>query len=312
MILLLPTSTATFRSPLLKLNELKLSEVRLQPNTGPDATGGVINIITKTFSKNPQPDRLKANAKLHIGQYKFINSDGGFFYGTDVYRISGGALLNKSDGNPLSSGLNGYFNINTVSLSGQFKFNPKWSVSYRYARDYRDFNAQWYYTTSPVDSSNEKVTRNQHQIQLSRCSEKSSTAISSCYLNTGDLYNFNARYKFLNDTWLSDIKIIQNYVFSKSLKLSGGTEFGRKEIESNNRGNHVLDNYSAFATFSFNPLLNLNLNGGMRAHYNNKFGLFVLPQFSASYRFNKTVLLRSAMGSSVRDPILQNYTTIII
>ena len=269
---------------------------------GPDAIGGVINIITKTFSKNPQPANFNANAKVQKGQFDLLNTDGGIFYGSDKIRLSGGFLLNKSDGNPLMSGLKNFFDINTLSVSGQYKLNHSWSISYRYARDYRDFNAQWYYSTSLLDSSTEKTIRDQHQFQLSGNYMKSSTVLSAAFIKTNDYYNFNSKISFVNYTWLSTVKFIQNYDLSEFLRISGGIDFDQKSITSDNRGNHSLNHFGVFSLFSILPSTHMHLNAGLRMHYNDQSGAFFLPQVSYSCNLNQNILLRAALGLSIREP----------
>ncbi len=275
---------------------------------GPDATGGVINIITKTFSKNPQVRTFDANGKALIGQYNLINTDDGIFYGNDKFKLSGGVLLNKSDGNPLTSGLKGFFNINTVSLSGQLKLNSKWSASYRYAQDYRNFNAQWFYTALSIDSATEKLNRDRHQFQLARNTENSTTKINFSYISTKDNYILNSDYSFNNNTNLGSIQATHQIMLSNEIAILSGLSADQRAIESNNRGNHSLYHYGAFGTLSYKPLKSITINGGIRADDDESYGFNLLPQASMSYKVLNNLLIRVSAGRSIRAPdFTENY-----
>lgn len=270
---------------------------------GPDATGGVINIITKTFSKNQQIKGLNANAKMHYGQYNLINSDGGLYYETEKYKISCGALLNKSDGNPLESGLKNHFDIRDVSVSGQIKFNRNWSSSYRYANDYRNFNAQWFYTTYASDKATEKIKRQSYQFQLNRSSEKSSTQLLMSYINTNDYYLFThgiAPNENLSGSFNSQVNHKINV--SSILKAVLGSSLEQRIVESSDRGNHAILHYAFYTTVSVKPLERLTINGGLRCDNDQKYGFYLLPQLGVSYKLTNLGILRFAFGRSIRTP----------
>ena len=268
---------------------------------GPDATGGVINIITKTFSKTAQPDNTSADGKIMLGQYKLINSSGGFFYKKDKLSISEGALLSKSDGNPQSSGTKGWFDINSYSLSGKYDISNSWSASYRYAHDVRDFNSRWYYSDSPLDSSREKVTRDMHQFQVIRKNENSSTVISGSNISTNDIFNFNPAYPLsINNTTFSNLQATHQFEALGNSKILFGAVLNQRSIESNNRGNHDLMHYGLFSTLSEKISESLTINGGIRAEYEKIYNLQFIPQLSIAYRLNNNCIFRASAGRSIR------------
>jgi iron complex outermembrane receptor protein len=277
---------------------------------GPDATGGVINIITKTFSKNQQLKGLHGDAKLNYGQYNLINTSDGIYYGNDKFRISGGYLLNKSDGNPLSSGLKNFFNINSTSLAAQLQINNNWSAAYRFANDYRNFNAQHFYTDYPTDEATEKVSRYRQQFQLTRNEENYSTQILASYIKTNDYYLY-APGSNANDNNSGDlnIKAQQSVKFSSTLKSLFGINYDERSVISNDRGNHSLNHFGGFVTISSNPLENLYINGGVREDYDQNYGAFFLPQIGISYKITNPLNIRATFGRSVREAdFTENYT----
>jgi vitamin B12 transporter len=269
---------------------------------GPDATGGVINIISKTFSEKKQSKQNLADIKLIVGQHKLINTDAGFFNEREKFKIAGGVLINKSDGNLMESGLKNYFDIRTYSLSGYYNLSSNWSAAYRYGFDYRDFNAQWYYSSSPADSATEHLTRNRHQLQITRNKGNSSTIINSSYYTTNDDFFFNSKSRAINKSDFGMIKISHQLTFSNTLSAIAGVEADRKSVVSNNRGNHSIFHFGSFAIASFSANSIFVINAALRGDYDKKYGFFPLPQISASYKLAKQVLLRTAIGKSIRTP----------
>lgn len=297
--------TAHFNSNIpISPSEIERIEIIRGPASaeyGPDATGGVINIISKTFSKNKQAAGLSADAKLSGGQYNLINTVGGLFYSTDKYRVSVGGLLNKSDGNPIGSGLKNHFDVRDVSLSGQYQLSHHWSLAYRYALDYRDFNAKNFYTDYTFDKAIEKITRNRHQFQLLRNEEKFSTQIISSYVSTDDYYLFSPTSKANeNSSGNFSLKVLQNLNFINRTKLMLGLSFDKMSVTSNNRGNHTLNHWGLFSTTSVKPLDQVTVNASARLDYDTFNGAYFIPQLGASYNLQKQIIFRASWGRSIR------------
>jgi vitamin B12 transporter len=296
--------TAHFNSNIpISLSEIERIEIIRGPASaeyGPDATAGVINIISKTFSKNSFKG-FKADAKLNYGQYNLINSSDGFFWGTDKFRVSGGVMMNKSDGNPLESGLKGYFDIRDITVAGQYQMTPKWSASYRYANDYRDFNAQYFYTDYPSDKAVETVKRDRHQFQIIRNTEKYFTKILTSYIQTSDMYLY-APGSVPNNNASGNLDILaqQSVNVSNSFIALLGTSFDRRSVTSNSRGNHALSHYSIFTTISVKPVAQMTFNAGMREDFDENYGNYFLPQVGVSYKVSAPISIRASVGRSVR------------
>jgi vitamin B12 transporter len=297
--------TAHFNSNIpISLSEIERIEIIHGPASleyGPDATGGVINIITKTFSKNYPSQKFSANAKVFAGQYRLFNTDDGFYYGNEKFRVSGGIIINKSDGNPLESGQKGYFDIRDLTLSGQLKINDIWSASYRYANDYRDFNAQFFYTDYASDKAIETVKRQRHQIQFLRNGENYSTQILASYLITNDHYLYSpTSIANNNNSGNISLKAQQQVNVSSRIKTLFGAGVDQRSVISSNRGNHKLLHGDVFATFSTRLFNQFTLNGGLREDLDENYGSYFLPQLGASYKVANSFVLRTSFGRSVR------------
>ena len=296
--------TAHFNSNIpISPSEIERIEVIHGPASleyGPDATGGVINILTKTFSKNQQFG-THADAKLSYGQHNLVNSSAGAFYGTDKFRVSGGGLYNKSDGNTLESGLKGFFDIRNASVSGQYQINNNWSASYRYANDFRYFNAANFYTDYKSDKAIERVKRQRHQFQLIHADENYTTKILASYVSTNDYYKFSPTSS-PNDNSSGDynLQVLQQIKVSPEFTNVLGATADRRTVVSTNRGTHALNHLALFATVSVKPIEKIVLNGGIREDFDQNYGHFFLPQVSASYKVINPLIIRAAWGRSVR------------
>jgi iron complex outermembrane receptor protein len=289
----------------VSLSEIDRIEVIYGPATseyGPDAMGGVINIITRTFIDSPVKKKFSANGKLLTGQYNLITTDPGFLYSTDKFSLCAEMIINRSDGNPLESGLKNYFNNQTYSASLSCKISNKFSISYRYSYDHRDFNAQWYYSSSPFDSAKEMVIRNRHHIQIVEKSEHHITTFSASYLTTDDNYYFNSKSTATNYTSLGLVRLTHKYILSNRITSLIGIESNQRIIESNNRGNHNLWHNSAFLLLNIHPIEPIIFNPSVRCDYDELNNLYFLPQLSISYSVSPFMIVRSALGKSLRLP----------
>ncbi|MFO0414844.1 MAG: TonB-dependent receptor, partial [Bacteroidota bacterium] len=123
---------------------------------GTEAVGGVIHIITKTFSGIKNKKYRSVSAQLSSGQFGLRNGQAGFTVHQNKTIVSGGILQNYAEGQTLR-GTKGFFNLSTISLSAKHFFNDNFSLAYRTAYDDRNFNAQNFYTQLIIDTATERV-----------------------------------------------------------------------------------------------------------------------------------------------------------
>lgn len=268
---------------------------------GPDAIGGIINIVTKTFASG-QKTKTQIQGKVYTGEHRLIQNDVGFITNQKKWTLGFGSMQNNSIGNLMESGLRNDFNIQTYSGSLAYQFSPKFSIAYRYGYDYRDFNAQWFYTTSIADSAHETVSRQRHQLQFISESEKHKTTISSSYFTTSDNYKFNSRFRAINSTTFGLLRLTHQLKTSENLNILFGIEADQRTIESNNRGNHELIHSAVFLVTSWNATDKLRINPSVRGDYDERNKFYFLPQISTAYQLNNRINLRASVGKSLRTP----------
>ncbi|HYX07630.1 MAG TPA: TonB-dependent receptor plug domain-containing protein, partial [Bacteroidales bacterium] len=294
--------TAHFNGYLpVSLSEIDRIEIIRGPATamyGSDAVGGVINIITKTFSGDDKQPSV-ADGRLSYGQHNLISGDAGGFLNGKKLKLGGGLMVNQSDGQALPSGENADFILKTASLSGTYQFSPHWKASLRSAYDYRNFNARYFYTRSPYDESREQVNTSWNQLQISHAGRLSSTSFNLAYKTTRDSFLFNPAFtasvhqtKFLNGQLNHTINFKQN------LKLGLGAQTDLRTIKSNDRGDHQDKHVGTYTVLFFKPAASVNLTGSLRGDYDDNFGFELLPQVSGSWELQKWTF-RASVGRSI-------------
>jgi len=265
---------------------------------GSEAVGGVVNIITKTFSKTKSVNQIKA--KVVAGEYGLFNGDTYFKWSKNRSVFSGGILSNNSKGQPLR-GTNGFFHLTTANLSFSQQLSKDWILNFRTAADFRKFNAQNFYTTFASDTASEKVDTWWNHINLNKKTKNG-------------LLNFDAAYKALRDQyWFRPLAIpndnktnfftTQLYYtsqFNKQHGYTAGMQVQRKAIKSNDRGNHSLWHGAAYSIIRHKFGNNIFVNESIRLDWDESYGVVLLPQINFAWAPSKFTL-RASAGKSFRD-----------
>lgn len=271
-------------------------------NFGPDAVGGVIHIITKTF--NPQTttkDQLVAQTKVQYGENQLTTTDAGLFYKKNGFRVSGGTLLAKSDGHSLQSDtLNGDFDLKTISASASYQ-GKKFHIAARTAYDYRLFNAQFFYTQSTFDLSRERVSRWWNQARFSYyVSDNYKAEFDFAYQSTKDSFLFNPLFSANNhQTHYTNLQTNHYLKLGSKTKLTLGAQADNRKVESNDRGNHQNWHYGIYARGFWEPINNLYVTPSFRLDYDEGYEWEWLPQLNVAYQLPKFTF-RSVLGKSTR------------
>ncbi|HEV8283034.1 MAG TPA: TonB-dependent receptor [Chitinophagaceae bacterium] len=265
---------------------------------GSEAVGGVIHIITKSFSvsQNKYAKQLKASAA--VGEYNLINANIGGAYSNKKTAVSGGVLSNNSNGQ-LQRGARGFFYNRTASLSFK-QFIDNWSVSARSAYDIRDFSAQNFYTTFLSDTAKEKVNSFWNQLQLKYSKTKHSIILDAGYKAVKDHYAYNpSSIANENKSNLFQLQVSDNFHLSSQTGFISGAQYQRKWIHSNDRGNHLINQAAAFIILN-QSLNNFSLSPSLRLDYNERRSTELIPQINLSYHF-ASWQLRGSAGKTIRD-----------
>lgn len=267
---------------------------------GSEAVGGVIHIITKIFSgsKNPKPNTAKA--RTVIGSYELINADAYFNWSQNKSTISGGIISNNSNGQRLR-GTNGFFNLTTANLAWSQELNNNWRISLRSAADFRKFNAQNFYTTFASDTAHEKVKSWWNHVSLRQKTDNGELVIDAAFKILRDKFWFN-KTATPNDNKTNLFTTQLNYSFklAESHGITTGAQLHRKEINSNDRGDHSLWHAAVYTVFRHRLGNNLYFNESLRLDWDENYGLEFIPQLNFAWSPSKFTF-RASAGKSIRD-----------
>lgn len=276
---------------------------------GPDAVGGVINIVTKTFANNQNKD-LEVSGNLNLGQHQLVQANQGLSMRGDNFLLGGGISMNQSigefipsqqiDSTTLLEGYNNYFDIKTVGASFATNLTNRLSLRARTAYDFRDFSARYFYTSSPLDKSTEITQNWWNHLQLAHLGNRSLTDLNIAYKYNTDEFIFSPDFPSTNTHVTQYLNVFLNHMYQfRGFTLKMGLQADRRQIESNDRGNHDDVHAGAYLMGYFKPVERMHVSASMRADYDENYGLEWLPQLNVSYVFEKLVL-RAAAGRSIR------------
>ena len=268
---------------------------------GSEAVGGVIHIITRTFAANAHAEPKKDfQLQAAGGEYGLWSVQGGGFYQNGSTAIGGGLLTNNSHGQP-QRGTRGSFHNHTASLSVKHFFNDRWSISARSSFDQRIFSAQNFYTTFASDTAHEKVKTLWNQLHLVRKGDRDRLTLDIGYKNLHDHYRYNpGSVANQNESNLWQALIKDEYKLDDKTSLTAGAQFIHKQITSNDRGNHALNQAAGFLVLHRQWGENFSMSPALRADYNEVSGFELVPQINLSYRYARWQF-RASAGKTIRD-----------
>lgn len=267
---------------------------------GADAVGGVINVITKSFAATLNKDAVNISASAGAGEYGLWNADAGFFVNKKKLAIAGGVITNNANGFQ-QRGIRGYFHNTTASLSANYHFNANWNIAYRIAYDNRDFAAQNFYTTLPLDTANEKVSSLWNQVRLAYQTQKQSFIVDAGFKKVNDEYRFApASSTNSNKSELFQVLVQYQNQLTYSTSLVTGINYQQKIIRSNDRGDHSLFLASPFISLSQKIGAGFFVRPSLQWVYFQKINAELVPQLDLSYKL-KHVQLRASAGKTIRD-----------
>lgn len=265
---------------------------------GSEAVGGVIHIISKTYARSNLYPSLSASLEAgSYGQYKtglYLN------HAQENSTLAGGISVNNATGQPLK-GTTGYFKLSNFNVQYSLNLRSNWRMVLTSAADVRNFNAQNYYTSFASDTANENVKSNWNQLSLSKQSNVNSWHIDLVSKYLYDQYWY--RPSSSPNQNKSKLALLQAYhqkkIFNSS-KLTIGTQFQRKSIISNDRGNHTNWHGAIYTILNHSLFTNFSISESLRADLDDQYGFILNPQLTAAW-VNKNTTIRFVTGSSFRD-----------
>lgn len=267
---------------------------------GSEAVGGVVHVITKSFSAKRKQQKLQLQGQVSGGEYDLITANAGGFYQSGNTAVSGGWLSNNTDGQ-LQRGTRGYVHANTASLSVNQFIGEHWQLAVRGSYDNRDFSAQNFYTTFLSDTAREEVRTIWTQLRLSYTGIRHRVNIDAGYKDVKDDYAYNnisianASISRMFQTTLTD-----EWKLNQQTSIVSGAQFINKQISSNDRGDHSVPQGGVFVLLNHSFLQGFTLNPALRIDWNERSGTELVPQVSMAYKI-KSIRFRGSAGKTIRD-----------
>ena len=273
---------------------------------GPDAVGGVINIVTKTFASTEHRHEAELSSTTLRGEWNLWHTNTGGFLATDKLRLGGGILLNTTDGQPrdFPSTQRSDINLKTYSLSAAYDLAPKLSVAARASLDRRDYSAQYFYTNSALDLARETTNKDWYQGQFRyQHNERARTEAQVSTSRGTDYYLFRPTSVASDHlTHYTNVLLSHQQQFSEKVRATFGSQVDRRAVVSNDRGNHAQWHYAAFGVVAVTPTAGLALTGGLRLDHDQAYGTELVPQLNVSQQIGEALTVRGAIGRAIRAP----------
>ena len=273
---------------------------------GPDAVGGFINIVTKTFAATHRPDGTELAGTFLAGEYGLKSTNAGFYGQDQGLRLAGGILNNTASGQLLGLPGDGRndFKLNTYSLSGAYQITQKLSAAARASFDRRDYNAQNFYTTNVGDRARETTTRDWYQGQLRyEWSARARTELQVVGTSSTDYYLYTPT-SVASDHLMHYLNVQGQHQLQLSPKVRAtlGGQADRRAVRSNDRGDHAVWHAGAFAVAALAPTAGLNVTAALRLDHDQNYGTELVPQLNASQQVGEKLTVRGAVGRAIRAP----------
>ncbi|ALW85837.1 hypothetical protein AUC43_12485 [Hymenobacter sedentarius] len=281
---------------------------------GPDAVGGVINIVTKTFAATERRDEAELTSTTMRGEWNLWHTNTGGFLAKNKLRVGGGILLNTTDGQPRDypSTLRSDASLKTYSVSAAYELAPKLSLAARGSFDRRNYSAQYFYTTNPADQARETTNRNWYQGQLRyQHNERSRTEAQVSASRSTDYYVFTPTSAASDHlTHYTNVLLSHQQQFSDKVRATLGGQADRRAVVSNDRGTHAQWHYAAFGVVAVTLTPSLALTGGLRLDHDQAYGTELVPQLNVSQQIGEVLTIRGAVGRAIRAPdFTERYTS---
>ncbi len=284
--------------PVSQIERIEIVKGAASAEFGADAVTGVINIVTKTRASSDSS--LKVNGNAGFGDFNL------FYGGINLYvkkkniTFEIGTEGRYSKGQKLPTDINNRFAISTTSLAVKAKIGKKSALYYRSSFDYRNFNAQYFYTRSIADKATEVTQLAWNSLGFNHKSNKSNIDVDFSWRYNHDEYKFNPKSKpSVHFTNTFNIQFFHQLNLQKWLKLNYGIQGEAKTIRSNDRGNHKNYRAGLFLGMKFIPVKSLTFQANIREDFDQNFGFEFCPQFSAAWNY-KFITIRANGGRTIR------------
>lgn len=298
------------------LSEIARIEVLRGPASalyGPDALGGVIQIITYTGLQTAGEQPLtQGSADLQFGDEALYSVDASLRHAQQRTVVSAATTFQGTDGMPIQNaegtpvlGPDGAIRTDFTRQAHSLAVHHQSKNVGWYARagfDDREFGAFHFYTPFASDTAREATSTYWAQVRLGGAG-RTPWQIQVAAKQHEDAYTF---YPGLtpneHTSRLLQAQAQLQHALHTDWHLIGGVSGALRSIDSNNMGKHDDAAAGAFVTTRWNPQTAWTLHTSGRLDYDPGFGLEATPQISVAYNPNAMWTLRGGISRAVRAP----------
>jgi len=154
-------------------------------------------------------------------------------------------LRNSADG-PQQRGITGFMKEHAFSFAYSKKIK-NWETAFRTAYNDREFAAQNFYTSFASDTAVERVKIFWNQFNAQYQKNKDQVIIYAGFKNTEDNYRFSS-VSAANSSFSNLFQLNSLYLRNQSdqTKFTIGAQYIGRNIRSNDRGNHTVQQFALY------------------------------------------------------------------
>jgi vitamin B12 transporter len=279
----------------ISVDQIQQIEILKGPGSalyGPDAYGGVINIITRI----PQENALRL--KLSGGEYGLASASGNCDYSSSVLHSSNNVEHRRSDGYRYDTD----FSITSISSNNTLEL-PFGTYSLFGGYVQKEFGAYNFYGTAPSKEWTETTF----------FTAATKLAFPSVLLQP------NVSYRRHDDKFMFDIRTPEKYVnihttqsyngeiqsviqVHESYSLIAGLSGSVDDIVSTNLQDHHRSSLGIFAALHGVVQKNILVDAGLREDFHSHYGSQMNPTMNIGYLFSQSAKVFITAGRSFRAP----------
>jgi outer membrane receptor for ferrienterochelin and colicins len=303
-------SLSIMQIPPLDLKQAEVIKGSSSTLYGADAIAGIINFVSKTPSTTPENTII-------LNQTSLKETDLGAFFSGRKDNLGYTLLLNSVNGQAVDVNKDGFSDVPQLS---QLSFAPR---LFYYGRDSSlltvGFNASYEERTGgdmhailyPKDSlhsylERSRSQRNYSQIRYDRkignrsyLTIKNSEGLYNRALESGKIFFKGQQFNTYSEASVLSKFRIHDIVYGTSFTTEDF--FEDKTLSALDRSYHY-STLGGFIQDDWHPGTHFVLQSGLRADYQNAFGLYLLPRLSGLYHFSKSFSTRLGGGLGYKSP----------
>ena len=263
---------------------------------GPDAVGGVVNIVTRGGAMAPA-SRTRLTAAARGGSFGTGGASGSIAAGVPGAGVSAAAEYERSDGHRPDTD----YRVSQARFSGARAVRAG-TLALDLGIGVRDFGAADFYAAYP---SHERTTAGSAALRWSAPVGSWSLASTVSARRHGDRFTLRrddpSFYQNHHVSWQSGLEVVARRALAGKTALAVGAEGFGSWLRSERLGDRGNGRGAVFAETSVNGDL-ASGNAGLRADWSSRDGGVLSPSLAGRLRVRDGVVLRASAGRGFRAP----------